>query len=174
LRPTKYSLENGQSVVIREAATHDATDIERIVNSVASEKIFIVPDKSRKDWDKAIEDIKRRKSLIIVALANERIVGMAHLVKGRFVKNEHVSELGILVLKDFRRKGIGTSMMKCLMDWAEKQSGLNKISLTVFATNKPAIELYKKFGFSVEGVCKKHYRIKGSFVDDVTMAKFLR
>lgn len=174
MRPTKYLLENGQSVVIREAATHDATDIERIVNSVASEKIYIVPDKSRKDWDKAIEGIKRRRSQIIVALTNERIAGMAHLVKGKFEKNEHVSELGILVLKDFRRKGIGTLMMKCLMDWAEKQKGLKKISLTVFATNKPAIKLHKKFGFSVEGVCKKHYRIEGSFVDDLTMAKFLR
>ena len=172
--PTKYSLENGQSVVIREAATHDATDIERIVNSVASEKIYIVPDKSRKDWDKAIGDIKRRESLIVVALVNEKIIGMAHLVKGRFEKNEHVGELGIVVLKDFRRKSIGTSMMKCLMDWAEKQKGLKKISLTVFATNEHAIKLYTNFGFSVEGACKKHYRIEDSYVDDLTMARFLR
>jgi RimJ/RimL family protein N-acetyltransferase len=50
---------------------------------------------------------------------------------------------------------------------------LEKISLTVFSTNKPAISLYRKLGFEVEGISKKQYKIEGKYVDEVTMGKFL-
>jgi RimJ/RimL family protein N-acetyltransferase len=76
-------------------------------------------------------------------------------------------------LKKFRGLGIGLAMMDYLIEWARKQEGLEKISLTVFSTNKPAINLYQKFGFKIEGISRKQYKIEGKYVDDIIMGKFL-
>jgi len=169
----RRSLKEKKSFIIREAEESDAKAIKEIVDSVASEKYYVVPESSREDWDEAIREIKDRKGIIIVAQANGKIVGMAHVVRGKFEKNRHVGFLGITILKDFRRIGIGTAMMIRLIEWAKKQECLDKISLTVFSTNKPAISLYRKLGFEVEGISKKQYKIEGKYVDEVTMGKFL-
>ena len=169
----QYPLENGRRVTVREANEDDALAIKNIVNSVASEKYYVVPERSREDWDEAIREIKNRKGLIIVAEANDRIVGMAYLVRGKFEKNKHVGFLGISVLKGKRGIGVGEAMMKYMMEWSQQQDELEKISLTVFSTNKAAINLYRKFGFEIEGINKKQYKIEGKYIDEIMMGKFL-
>ena len=98
---------------------------------------------------------------------------MAHLVRGKFEKNKHVGFLGISILKEFRKIGIGTAMMKYIMEWARRQKGLEKVSLTVFSTNEAAINLYRTFGFQIEGISKKQYKIEGKYIDETIMGKFL-
>lgn len=39
--------------------------------------------------------------------------------------------------------------------------------------NKIAMSLYRKFGFEVEGISKKHYKLGGECIDEVAMGKFL-
>jgi len=158
---------------VREAASKDAVSIADVVNRVASERIYVVPESSREDWRETIKEIERRKGSIIVARTDGKIVGMAYLVRGKFEKDRHVAFLGISVLKEFRGGGIGAGLIDKLMRWAEKQQGLEKISLTVFSTNRPAINLYRKFGFYKEGLSRRQYRIDGKYVDEVTMSKFL-
>ena len=162
-----------KSFAIREANEDDARAIKDIVNSVISEKYYVVPESSRENWSETIREIKDRKGLIIVAQIGEKTVGMAHLARGKFKKNQHVAYLGITILKGFREIGIGKTMMNHLIEWASKQEELEKISLTVFSTNKPAINLYRKLGFEVEGISKKQYKIEGKYVDEIAMAKFL-
>jgi RimJ/RimL family protein N-acetyltransferase len=169
----RYSLKSKKPFTIRKAKESDAKAIGEIVDSVASEKYYVVPESSREDWNEAIREIKNRKGIITVAQVNGKIVGMAHIVRGKFEKNRHVGFLGITILKDFRRIGIGTAMMVRLIEWAKKQEDLEKISLTVFSTNKAAINLYGKLGFKMEGKSKKQYKIDGKYVDEITMGKFL-
>lgn len=160
-------------VIIREADETDDFAIKDVVKSVAAEKYYIVPEDSREDWHETIKEIKKRKGVIIVAQVKDKIVGMAYLVRGKFEKNKHVASLGITILKSYRQMGIGTAMMNHLLEWAKKQESLEKITLEVFLTNKPAINLYRKLGFEIEGVRKKQYKIGEKYVDEVTMAKFL-
>jgi RimJ/RimL family protein N-acetyltransferase len=169
----RYLTRSGQGVTVREANDDDAAAIEDIVNCVALEKYYIVPERSREDWDEAIKEIKGRRGLIIVAQVDEKIVGMAHLARGRLKKIRHIGFLGISILRGFRGIGIGTAMMNYMLEWAEKQGELEKVSLTVFSTNKAAINLYRRFGFKVEGTSKKHYKIEGRYIDEITMGKFL-
>jgi len=169
----QYFLKGGQTVTVREANEDDAAAIKNVVNDVASEKYHVVPERSREDWDEAVKEIKSRKGLIIVAQVDGKTVGMTYLVRGKFEKNKHVGFLGISILMGFRRIGIGTAVMNYIIEWAEKQEKLEKVSLTVFSTNKAAINLYRKFGFKVEGISKKQYKIEGRYIDEITMGKFL-
>ena len=168
-----YPTKNGRTVIIREATEKDAKAITDIVNSVASEKRYIVTEKSREDWDKAVSEIREKeRGLLMVAQVNGKVVGMGHLTKGKWEKNRHVGFLGMVILKEFREIGIGTAMMDYMMRWA-RQEQLEKISLSVFSTNKRAIRLYQKFGFELEGTIKRQYKIEGKYVDELFMRKFL-
>jgi RimJ/RimL family protein N-acetyltransferase len=160
-----YLMRSGQRVTVREANEDDAAAIEDVVNRVASEKYYIVPERSREDWDEVIKQIKDRRGLIIVAQVDGKTVGMAHLVRGRLEKSKHVGFLGISVLRGSRRIGIGKAMMNYMIEWAERQEELEKVSLTVFSTNKAAINLYRRFGFNIEGTSKKQYKIEGRHID---------
>ena len=55
-------------VNIREALEDDASSIKKIVNSVASEKYYVVPERSREDWDQAIREIKKRKGIAVISI----------------------------------------------------------------------------------------------------------
>jgi len=49
--------------------------------------------------------------------------------------------------------------------------GLRRVQLTVFGDNDPAIKLYRRFGFEVEGRHRDFVRRGDGFVDALTMAK---
>ena len=42
---------------------------------------------------------------------------------------------------------------------------VDRIELTVFVDNAPAIKVYKKFGFEIEGTGKKYALRNGEYVD---------
>jgi len=63
-------------------------------------------------------------------------------------------------------------MLEYLIEWA-KAAGFEKIQLEVFSTNQRAIALYRKYGFEIEGVPRRAFKILGEYVDGWFMGKFL-
>jgi RimJ/RimL family protein N-acetyltransferase len=172
-----FPLKNGISVIIREAEVKDAEGIINTINSVGAEKVFIFTERFSHDveWEQAFiqEHVKEKKDyLLAVAEVNGKIVGVCYVHQGSSPKDSHVAELGLNVIKSFRKTGIGTAMMIYMIDWA-KNRGARKLCLGVFSTNQQAINLYKKFNFRVEGTRKKQYKINGKYVDEVIMGRFL-
>lgn len=70
--------------------------------------------------------------------------------KGFGFVHEHVPELGMALLKEYRGNGIGTSLMNELFKEA-KQRGIRCLSLSVDPGNIPAVKLYERFGFKEVG-----------------------
>jgi len=79
---------------------------------------------------------------------------------------------GIVVRDDYQSKGLGKVLTSHIINYA-KALNLNKITLTVLTSNERAIELYKKFGFVIEGLHKQNYVSRNSVSDVYTMALFL-
>ena len=84
----------------------------------------------------------------------------------------HCGRLGMGVRKDFRRLGIGTRLLDHTIGEA-RAMGLERIQLEVFASNTPAVRLYEKAGFVVEGEKKKGRKLDGEYDDLVQMALFI-
>jgi ribosomal protein S18 acetylase RimI-like enzyme len=84
----------------------------------------------------------------------------------------HRGTLGMGVHADFRRRGIGTRLIDEAISRAKDQR-LERIELEVFASNTPAITLYKKTGFVIEGVKKKARKLDGVCDDMIQMALFI-
>jgi L-phenylalanine/L-methionine N-acetyltransferase len=106
----------------------------------------------------------------IVAVLEGRIVGSADIFqyKGR---RRHVGDLGMSVHDDFQRRGIGSALMAALIDVADNWLDLKRLELTVYVDNAPAIQLYQKFGFEVEGTRRCDAFRAGQYVDSFAMAR---
>lgn len=92
----------------------------------------------------------------LVAFYNDKIVGHAQIFKFPHPRLKATSDLFVYLHQDFHSVGLGTAMLSKLIEFAKKE-GLHRIGLTVVADNKPAMRLYEKFGFKIEGVKRDAY-----------------
>jgi len=74
---------------------------------------------------------------------------------------------------DYQSQGIGSKLMEGVLDLAENWLNLKRIELTVYTDNEPAIHLYKKYGFAIEGTFHNYALREGSYVDAHAMAKVI-
>ena len=65
--------------------------------------------------------------------------------------------MNVAVHPEHRRKGIAQLLILALCD-ALKVAGNTSLTLEVRASNTPAIALYERFGFAVDGIRKNYYK----------------
>ena len=101
----------------------------------------------------------------VVAVADGRIIGTLHVEVSRF----GFGELGMLVDRGHRGRGVGSALLRAAIDRARGQ-GLHKLCLEVFAHNAAAIAMYRKAGFAEEGRRVRQYRrASGELWDSIVM-----
>ena len=120
-----------------------------------------------------LKNMKSRKKVAIVVEINKKIIGMFSVETSRMERSPHVGGIGVAILKEYRGLGIGNKMMEVLIKLGRKM-GFKFLRLTVFASNKVAINLYKKFGFKKVARIPKELLYKGKYVDDIIMMKKLK
>lgn len=108
-----------------------------------------LPYTPKERWRKWMESPAEERTGIVAAL-DWRIVGVADIFQSKG-RRRHVASIGISVHDDFHGRGIGTALMAALVDTADNWLDLKRLELTVYVDNAPAIRLYRKFGFEVEG-----------------------
>lgn len=79
--------------------------------------------------------------------------------------------IGMSVAREAQRQGGGTALMQALCDYADRWIGALRLELTVCADNEPAIALYRKFGFEMEGRHRAYALRDGVYVDAFAMAR---
>ena len=102
---------------------------------------------------------------------NETIIGNAALYIEQNHRRRHVGSIGMMVHADFQGMGIGTKLLETILDISDNWLMLVRVELTVFTDNERAIRMYKKFGFSEEGVMRKAAIRNGTYVDNLAMAR---
>jgi putative acetyltransferase len=109
----------------------------------------------------------------IVACRGDTIVGAADLRRfsGRRV---HAGEIGLGVHDDYARRGVGSALLSALIDAGERWLGLTRLELAVYTDNAPALALYRKYGFVVEGTYQAYAFRDGTFADAHCMARVTR
>ncbi len=105
----------------------------------------------------------------VVATIGQAIVGYAALypLAGR---QSHVGYFMLAVDERVQRRGVGTALLAAVVETAWTLIGLERLQLTVFADNAPAIALYRRFGFATEGRLSRFARTDDGFVDAYLMA----
>ncbi|HWN49304.1 MAG TPA: GNAT family N-acetyltransferase [Xanthobacteraceae bacterium] len=128
-----------------------------------------LPFTSKEQWRKMMENPPDGMTGIVAEL-DGRMVGNAAIIqfKGR---RSHVGEIGISVHDEFCGRGIGSALLVALVDLSDNWLSLKRLELTVYVDNEPAIRLYQKFGFEVEGTRRGDVFRDGQYVDSYAMAR---
>ncbi|MGC8612149.1 MAG: GNAT family N-acetyltransferase [Athalassotoga sp.] len=137
----------------------------------ASANTLAMPFTSKENAAKMVSRMTEEEgSTTLVAELDGKLVGSAELnvFKGR---RRHCAALGISVHDDYQHKGIGTALMKALLDLADNWYNLKRIELEVYTDNEIAINMYKKFGFTIEGTLKCYAIRNGEYIDAYLMAR---
>jgi RimJ/RimL family protein N-acetyltransferase len=108
----------------------------------------------------------------LLAIDDEAAIGWANLNPFERPGHAHLATLGMGVLAPHRGRGVGDALLARLIAEA---SGLRleRLELTVYAENLPAIRLYRKHGFSVEGVKRRYKKLDGAYDDAIMMVLLL-
>jgi RimJ/RimL family protein N-acetyltransferase len=80
------------------------------------------------------------------------------------------AELAIYMDREHIGAGFGTDAQRVLLRFAFNAVGLNRVWLTVYASNTRAIRSYEKLGFRREGLMRQSWRGPNGLEDSVLMA----
>ena len=166
-------LQSRDSQVVPIAEKHIESYYE-CLNSVARERrylAFVQAPQKESVREYVLSNIKNEIPQF-VALSEEEVIGWCDITPLSLAGFTHCGELGMGVRDSFRRMGIGTRLVEQTIQKAKEQ-GIERVELEVFRTNNPAIRLYEKIGFVVEGEKKKARKLDGIYDNLVLMAKFI-
>lgn len=178
---SRCSLKNKHEVVIREGRPEDAEDVLALTKAVIDENDFVVTsaDEFALTVDQEAEWISYHledpNHLIIVAEVDSQVIGMLHFISGDRKRLAHRGNFHMLIDKNWRSVGVGTALIRTLLDWATNHPVVEKVCFAVFSNNTQALALYRKFGFKEEGRRVKEIKLgAGQYVDDILMYRFVK
>ncbi|MCI4456914.1 MAG: ribosomal protein S18-alanine N-acetyltransferase [Desulfurococcaceae archaeon] len=137
-------------------------DIEKDLDQVIKINMISLPEHYPEFFWREIAQMWQKIFLVaeiegkIVGYMMNRIEYDEGFFKGDIVRRGHV--ISIAVLPEYRRRGIGRSLMIEGMRRMKEYYNADEVILEVRVSNTPAIELYKKLGFKVVRIIPRYYR----------------
>jgi [ribosomal protein S5]-alanine N-acetyltransferase len=105
--------------------------------------------------------------LVIAAAEDDAYLGEAMLAPA-----EHgVGEVGCCVVPAARGRGVATSALRVLTDWALAELGLGRVQVFVAMENVAALRLAESAGFHREGVLRGYWQDGDNRLDVVVSAR---
>ena len=173
-------MPNQTPVIVREARPSDAAKLVEYIKRLSEERgiyILLQPGEFRvtADEERAMLESYRSSdnSAYFIAETGGQIIGGLHVKGGGRRANHHCGGIAISVAQGWRNQGVGSRMMEAAIQWARGTGVLTRLELYVFAENAPAIHLYQKFGFQLEGRLRNSVFRDGAYHDDLVMGLLL-
>lgn len=169
-----------ENIIFRNPVVEDAENIVNFYNFVGGETSYLSFEKDEypNTVEGQIEDIKalegNQTNTMLLAMDGEKIVGIATISSSHKIKSRHEGELGIVVAKDYHGRGIGSELIRRLIEWAKGNGITTRIKLDTRADNVKAVSLYLKFGFVVEGCLKNSTLLNGKYYDLYVMGMMIK
>jgi len=170
----EFYTRDGQKVIFRTPKYEDLVDILELINSLIDEKTGIarsikVTKGEAIEWlNKMLAKLDNEEVFFLAAEVNNKVISLSDI--NIVSRNENYNGIiGIAVKKGFRGLGIGTEIVKILVEQA-KLLELKNLELRIFATNEREIFFYKKRGFIQTDIIPKRpeYDI---YVDELVLTK---
>lgn len=166
------------NLIVREALISDSKEIYNIFMKTSDETEFLACSseerrkdgftvESQKKWLKNIIDSNNK---LYVCQYNKILIGFLGINIFSRKRLSHRATLGINVLKDFWGIGAGSLLMNEAVKHFNSNKQLSKFELEVRIDNTKAINLYKKFGFKIEGEISRYFCINDKYYSAFLMS----
>jgi len=131
-----------------------------------------LPFPSKEQWKARLAETPEGMISLVACVDDDELVGQLSLhTFPKRPRRRHVGQIGMVVRDDWQGKGIGNALMEAAIDLADKWLNLHRLELEVYTDNIPAIRLYEKFGFVIEGTMADYAFRDGRYIDTHTMAR---
>lgn len=107
----------------------------------------------------------------LVACVDGEVVGQLGLFINHGLRRRHTASLGMGVHDAYQGQGVGTALMTAAVDLADNWLNVIRLELSVWCDNIPAVRLYKRFDFEIEGTLRDYGFREGRYVDAYSMAR---
>lgn len=172
----RIKLKDGRTVIFDELKEQDLPEMMEVFNSVIEERIYFPRDEGVPDIETArqwYKDHIKSGLFYLAARVDDEFVGGATVEPGRG-KTSHVAYFGIYLRREFRNMGIGTRLIKAIIEIARRKR-FEMIKLNVFSSNRQAVRLYQKLGFLEVGRIKGGIKLSnGTYDDEIIMVLNIR
>lgn len=158
-----------EEIIYRNPVVEDAEELVTFYNRVGGETTYLsfteneYPLNVEEQKAKILSVDQQQNSVMILAIAADQIVGIGTITSSNKIKARHYGELGIVVTEKFQGQGIGSELIRRMLDWSRANGVTTKIQLDTRTDNHGAVELYQKFGFEIEGELKNTTLIDGKY-----------
>lgn len=157
----------------RPATSEDLEPIFDLYMDPLSNPYLTYDPMSLQEFSRLYREILTTQNIFVVMQAAE-VVGTYRLIE-KTHRQSHILYLGGFTVKSSQKgKGIGQEILQHIKEEAIVRN-FKRIELTVDTENHPAIALYRKVGFEIEGKLKNNYRLSsnGKLYDEYLMALLL-
>ena len=164
-------------ISIRTAREEDAGSIVAILNPIIEAGKYTVMDEQLSVADQ-IDFIRGFPECGIynVAVCNdsERVLGIQDVqpISTGLSAFKHVGEISTFVSLGSHRKGIGRSLSDATFRVA-RELGFLKMIATIRVDNPQAFSFYQSLGFKTVGTAQRHAFVRGRYIDEVLMERFM-
>jgi RimJ/RimL family protein N-acetyltransferase len=117
-----------------------------------------------------LDSLKAGAIHVVAVAGHDEVIGWCDLRPKGAAALRHSAVLGMGLVAPYRGQGLGSRMLAATLD-AAGQAGLQRAELVVRADNAPAIALYRRFGFELEGTLRDYLRVDGVSHDALQMAR---
>ena len=127
---------------------------------------------SRADITEWIERHRKNKTDVLWVIADQSDDScLGHVGLYQVDHRIRCAEFAIMIgARDRWGKGLGREVTTYVVQWGFTNLNLNRVSLSVLATNDRAIRLYRSLGFVEEGRCRQAQFKDGAYLDVIMMA----
>jgi acetyltransferase len=167
------TLKDGARVLLRPLVAEDRKLLIDLFAAAASDdtKYLRDPITDAEHVGRWVDQLDYGHVVPLVAIAHDQIVGDAtlHFRRG---PSRHIGELRIFLSKDFRRRGLGTHMLRTLIDLARK-AGLYMLRAEVVVDQVKVIKAFQSLGFQPNCTFEDTFMFPDGSTTD-TMVMYLR
>ena len=159
-------------IIVRRAEPDDYKGLHRIFSAprvIAG--TLQMPFPSAETWRERLAEPPEGLYSLVACVDGEVVGDLGLHTSPTRWRMRHVGSIGMAVRDDWQGNGIGTALMEAALDLADNWLNLTRVELTVYTDNAPAVALYEKFGFEVEGTHRRLAFRDGEYVDAYSMAR---
>lgn len=158
-------------IQVRRTEPSDAKSVKEIYECPnAFRGTLQLPHPSLDLWEKRLTHVPEHV-YSYVALYQGEVIGNLGLEVCVNPRRRHVASLGMGVKDNFAGKGVGSALLQTAVDLCDNWINIKRLELTVYTDNEQAINLYKKFGFQIEGESAAFAFRDGEYVAAYHMAR---
>lgn len=130
-----------------------------------------LPMPSQEKWKNRLAEFPTTDQLLVAQLDDKVIGHLGIHAASKSLRMRHVYGIGMAVHDAYTRRGAGAALVEAALNITDNWLQATRVELNVFVDNAPAIALYKKFGFEVEGTMHKYAFRNGVYVDTHVMGR---